>query len=139
MIDAAVAADDARRAAIARFEALRAEQNAHGKAVAKASAEEKAELVASAKALAESVKAAQAELSEAEATAKDALWKLPNVVIDGVPSGGEENFVTLKTVGESPSFPSTPSITSSLPRSTGLSTWSAGQRLPDPASTFWWV
>ena len=104
MIDAAVAADDARRAAIARFEALRAEQNAHGKAVAKASAEEKAELVASAKALAESVKAAQAELSEAEASAKEALWKLPNVVIDGVPSGGEENFLTLKTVGDKPEF-----------------------------------
>ena len=104
MIDAAVAADDARRAAISRFEALRAEQNAHGKAVAKASAEEKAELVAGAKALAESVKAAQAELSEAEANAKEALWKLPNVVIDGVPSGGEENFVTLKTVGDKPEF-----------------------------------
>ena len=104
MVAAAIAADDARRQAISRFEALRAEQNAHGKLVAKASPDEKARLVADAQKLAESVKSAQAELSEAEAAAKEALWKLPNLVIDGVPEGGEENFVTIKTVGDKPAF-----------------------------------
>ena len=104
LVPAALAADDTRRQAITRFEELRAEQNAHGKAVAKASAEEKAALVAAAKTLAESVKAAQAELTEAEAAAKEAMWKLPNLVIEGVPAGGEENFVTIKTVGEKPEF-----------------------------------
>lgn len=104
MVSTALAADDARRQAISRFEALRAEQNAHGKLVAKASADEKAQLVADAQKLAESVKSAQAELSEAEATAREALWKLPNLVIDGVPEGGEENFVTIKTVGDTPAF-----------------------------------
>ncbi len=104
MVAAALAADDARRQAISRFEALRAEQNAHGKLVAKASPDEKVQLVADAQKLAESVKSAQAELSEAEAAAKEALWKLPNLVIDGVPEGGEENFVTIKTVGDRPVF-----------------------------------
>ena len=104
MVAAAIAADDARRQAISRFEALRAEQNTHGKFVAKASPDEKAQLVADAQKLAESVKSAQAELSDAEATAKEALWKLPNLVIDGVPEGGEENFVTIKTVGDTPAF-----------------------------------
>ena len=104
MVAAAIAADDARRQAISRFEALRAEQNAHGKLVAKASPDEKAQLVADAQKLAESVKSAQSELSEAEAAAKEALWKLPNLVIDGVPEGGEENFVTIKTVGDKPAF-----------------------------------
>lgn len=104
LVQAALAADDARRHAITRFEELRAEQNAHGKAVAKASAEEKTALVAAAKTLADSVKAAQAELTQAEAAAKEAMWKLPNLVIDGVPAGGEENFVTLKTVGEKREF-----------------------------------
>jgi len=104
MVAAALAADDARRQAISRFEALRAEQNAHGKLVAKASPDEKVQLVADAQKLAESVKSAQAELSEAEAAAKEALWKLPNLVIDGVPEGGEENFVTIKTVGDKPAF-----------------------------------
>ena len=104
LVPAALAADDTRRQVITRFEELRAEQNAHGKAVAKASAEEKAALVAAAKTLAESVKAAQAELTEAEAAAKEAMWKLPNLVIEGVPAGGEENFVTIKTVGVTPAF-----------------------------------
>jgi len=104
MVAAALAADDARRQAISRFEALRAEQNAHGKLVAKASPDEKVQLVADAQKLAESVKSAQAELSDAEAAAKEALWKLPNLVIDGVPEGGEENFVTIKTVGDKPAF-----------------------------------
>ena len=104
LVQAALAADDSRRQAITRFEELRAEQNAHGKAVAKAAPEEKAALVANAKALAESVKVAQAELTEAEAAAKEAMWKLPNLVIEGVPAGGEENFVTIKTVGVTPAF-----------------------------------
>ncbi len=104
LVQAALAADDARRHAITRFEELRAEQNAHGKAVAKASAEQKTALVAAAKTLADSVKAAQAELTQAEAAAKEAMWKLPNLVIEGVPAGGEENFVTIKTVGEKPAF-----------------------------------
>jgi seryl-tRNA synthetase len=104
LVQAALAADDARRHAITRFEELRAEQNAHGKAVAKASAEEKTALVAAAKTLADSVKAAQAELTQAEAAAKEAMWKLPNLVIEGVPDGGEENFVTIKTVGVTPAF-----------------------------------
>ena len=104
LVDQAVAADSTRREAISAFEQLRAEQNAHGKHVAKASGDEKAALVAEAKALAERVKAAQADLTEAEARAKEALYRLPNLVIDGVPPGGEDNFVTLKTVGGKPEF-----------------------------------
>ena len=41
-VDAALAADTARRAAITAFEELRAAQNAHGKLVAQAPKEEKA-------------------------------------------------------------------------------------------------
>lgn len=104
LVQQALDADERRREAIAAFENLRAEQNVHGKAVAKASGEEKASLVAEAKQLAERVKQAQATLNEAEAQAKEALWRIPNLVIDGVPSGGEENFVTVKTVGDKPSF-----------------------------------
>jgi seryl-tRNA synthetase len=103
-VQVALDADDRRRAAISQFETLRAEQNAHGKLVAQAPKEEKAALVAQAKDLADKVKAAQAELTEAEAAAKAAIWKLPNIVIDGVPSGGEENFITVKTVGKAAEF-----------------------------------
>ena len=104
LVDQAIAADDARRQAIARFEELRAEQNTLGKEVAKASGDEKAELVASARELAQKVKDAQTALTEAEETAKAAMWALPNVVIDGVPAGGPDNFETIKTVGVKPEF-----------------------------------
>jgi seryl-tRNA synthetase len=104
LLDDAIAADDARRQAISRFEELRAEQNTLGKSVAKASGEEKASLVASAGELAKRVKDAQAVLSEAEEAAKKALFALPNTVIDGVPSGGADNFRTIKTVGAEPTF-----------------------------------
>lgn len=104
VLDRAIAADESRRAAITEFETLRGEQNLFGKKVAKAQGEEKSALVAQAKALADRVKAAQATLQGAEAEAKEALYGLPNLVIAGVPSGGEEHFQTLKTVGDKPSF-----------------------------------
>ncbi|MDQ1112275.1 seryl-tRNA synthetase [Microbacterium testaceum] len=103
-VDEALAADRDRRAAITAFEELRAAQNAHGKRVAQAPKDEKAALVAEAKELSERVKAAQHAVGEAEAAADDALGKIENIVLEGVPSGGEENFVTLRTHGEIPAF-----------------------------------
>jgi seryl-tRNA synthetase len=107
-VDAALAADRDRRSAITTFEELRAAQNAHGKRVAAAPKEEKAALVAEAKELSARVKAAQAAVSEAEEAAADALAKIENIVIEGVPVGGEDDFVTLRTHGEIPSFDFTP-------------------------------
>ncbi|WP_282838097.1 serine--tRNA ligase [Microbacterium flavum] len=103
-VDAAVAADRARRAAITAFEELRAEQNAHGKLVARASKEDKPALVAQAKDLSDRVKVAQLAVTDAEAAADEALARIENIVIDGVPAGGEEDFVTLRTHGEPASF-----------------------------------
>ncbi len=103
-VDDALAADRARRAAITAFEELRAEQNAHGKKVAQAPKDEKAALVAQAKDLSDRVKAAQQAVTEAEAAAEEALARIENIVIDGVPAGGEEAFVTLRTHGEPASF-----------------------------------
>jgi len=104
LVDDAVAADAARRAAISAFEALRAEQNAFGKTVAKAPKEEKAALVAEAQALAARVKEAQAASTEADAAFDLAIRSVGNPIIEGVPSGGEENFVTLREVGTRPTF-----------------------------------
>ena len=103
-VDEAVEADRARRAAITAYEELRAAQNAHGKRVAKAPKDEKAALVSEAKALSEQVKAAQHAVTAAEEAADAALARIENIVIEGVPAGGEENFVTLRTHGEIPRF-----------------------------------
>ncbi|MGB4779836.1 serine--tRNA ligase [Microbacterium sp.] len=107
-VDEAVAADRARRAAITAFEELRAEQNAHGKRVAAAPKDEKAALVAQAKDLSDRVKVAQQAVTTAEQAADEALARIENIVIDGVPAGGEENFVTLRTHGQPASFDFTP-------------------------------
>ena len=104
LVDTALVADQTRRDAITAFEALRAEQNAIGKDVAKASGPEKEALLASVKKLSDAVKDASAKVTEAEEAAALALGALPNIVIDGVPAGGEENFVTLKEVGTPASF-----------------------------------
>ncbi|QAY72362.1 serine--tRNA ligase [Agromyces protaetiae] len=103
-VDDAVAADSSRRAAITAFEALRAEQNAFGKQVAAAPKEQKAELVQQAQRLAASVKDADRAVTEAETAFEVAVRKLGNVVIDGVPAGGEDDFIVLREVGEIPTF-----------------------------------
>jgi len=104
LVDQAIDADTARRAAITGFEELRAEQNAFGKQVAKAPKEEKAALVAQAQQLAARVKEAQQVATEAEAYFADVAGRIQNPVLEGVPAGGEADFITLREVGERPSF-----------------------------------
>ncbi|WP_407320236.1 serine--tRNA ligase [Isoptericola halotolerans] len=98
LADAALAADARRRSSLAEFESLRAEQKALGKQVAKASGDEKAALLARTKELAAQVKEHQAAANEADAELDELLYRIPNVV-QGAPAGGEEDFVTLRTVG----------------------------------------
>ncbi len=99
LVDEAIAADQRRRTAITAFETLRAEQNLFGKTVAAAAKDEKAALVAQAQELAAQVKSAQQTASDAEVEVARIAGAIQNVVVDGVPEGGEENFVTLREVG----------------------------------------
>ena len=103
-VDEAISADLARRAAIQAFETARAEQNAFGKTVAAAPKEEKAALVAQAQELAAQVKAGQQAVADAEAVFADKVGGIQNIIIDGIPAGGEDDFVTLKEVGEKATF-----------------------------------
>lgn len=104
LVDAALDADQQRRSAISDFESLRAEQNAFGKTVATASKEAKPALVAQAQDLAARVKAASQAATEAESEFDRVVGAIANPIIDGVPAGGEENFTTLREVGEKASF-----------------------------------
>jgi seryl-tRNA synthetase len=103
-VDEAIAADAARRAALTTFENIRAEQNVFGKTVAAASKDAKAALVAQAQELAAQVKSAQAAVTAAEAVFADKVGAIQNVIIDGVPAGGEDDFVTIREVGTPASF-----------------------------------
>jgi len=104
LVDDALAADSTRRTTIGEFETLRAEQNAFGKTVAAAAKDEKAALVAQAQELAARVKSAQQLAADAEARFTRIVGSIANPIIDGVPAGGEENFVTLREVGTKATF-----------------------------------
>ncbi|MBG6059264.1 seryl-tRNA synthetase [Cryobacterium sp. MP_M5] len=103
-VDRALEADTERRASIRAFEDLRATQNQFGKRVASAPAAEKKALVAEAQALAAQVKAAGVAAGDAETAFTSVVRTIANPIIDGVPAGGEDNFVTLRTHGEVPAF-----------------------------------
>ena len=104
LVDQAAAADVAYRAALREFESQRAEQNAFGKTVAAAPKEQKQALVAQAQEMSAKVKAADAAAAEAEKALNELLWQIENVVIDGVPTGGEDDYVVVKHVGNKPEF-----------------------------------
>lgn len=103
-VDRAIAADEQRRAALAAFESRRAEQKALSQSIGKASPEERQAIIAEAGKMAAEVKQLEAAAKEADAAATEALLPIQNIVIDGVPAGGEENFEVLKTAGEHASF-----------------------------------
>ena len=104
LVDQVLDADARRRSALTEFETLRAEQKSLGKLVAQAKGDEKHALLTRGKHLAEQVKARQSDADAAETVATELSRKISNVVEDGVPVGGEDDYVVLKHVGERPAF-----------------------------------
>jgi seryl-tRNA synthetase len=100
LVDTLLAADTARRTAISTADSLRAEQKAASKKVGAAAADERPALLQRAKELAEQVKAAEVAQAEAEAAFTAAHMAISNVIIDGVPAGGEDDYSVLDVVGE---------------------------------------
>ncbi|QIK68073.1 serine--tRNA ligase [Nocardioides sp. HDW12B] len=99
VVDSALAADQARRDAIADFERLRAEQKALGKEIPKAQGEAKQELLARTKTLSAGVKEAEAAQTAAETTYQEVLRSIPNLANEAAPAGGEDDYVVLEHVG----------------------------------------
>lgn len=99
LVDDLIAADERRRQQIAASEAMRAEQKELSRQVPRASADEKPALLARTKELAQQVKDAVAEAEAAKVTFDDLMLRLPNLVIDGVPTGGEDDLYVLETIG----------------------------------------
>jgi seryl-tRNA synthetase len=104
VVDTLLSADEQRRSATQRFESVRAEQKSLSKQVPKASGDERVALLARTKELAAEVKVAEAEASAADEALRLAHLAVPNVVQDGVPPGGEDDFVVLREVGDRPSI-----------------------------------
>ena len=104
LVDDAVAADLSWRKALTDFETLRADQNAKAKLVAGADKDSRAALIAEGQELASKVKAAEQLASEEQAKLDSIIWQIENVVIEGVPAGGEDDFVLLREEGSKPVF-----------------------------------
>lgn len=100
LIDMAVSTDDERRKALTEFEEKRAKQKELSRSISKVSPQERQEVLAQAKQLAEEVKQAEVLANEKAEQAKQVLMQIPNLIIDGIPSGGEEDYKVLRHVGE---------------------------------------
>ncbi len=101
-MDELLRADENRRSALQAFEALRAEQKQLSNQMRTVQGEEKAALAARTKELAGQVKAADAAANEAEATLRRAHLAVSNVIEDGAPPGGEDDYVVIREVGTKP-------------------------------------
>jgi seryl-tRNA synthetase len=102
LVEALLDADAARRQALERFEALRAEQKQLGRRMPTAAGDDRAALLRRTRALSEEVRAAEAAATAAEQALRRAHLAMPNLVEDGAPHGGEEDFVVLREVGGRP-------------------------------------
>ncbi|MGI8717138.1 MAG: serine--tRNA ligase [Lapillicoccus sp.] len=99
LVDEILAADERRRSALAHFERLRAQQKAVGKQVAAASGDERGALLARARAVSAEVKALESVAGETSDELDRLLRRVGNVIIPGVPAGGEDDYLVRESVG----------------------------------------
>jgi seryl-tRNA synthetase len=99
VVDAVLAAEEKRRSSLTAFEQLRAEQKSMGKQVAQAQGDEKQALLARTKEIAAQVKANQSAADEAAEELATLQRSIGNVIEEGVPVGGEDDYVVLEEVG----------------------------------------
>jgi len=107
VVDEALAVDAERRARLSEGDALRAERNALSKRIgegirggAAPDGSEVAELRAASTAAGERIAAIDTELVALEARLEDLLLRIPNPADPGVPVGGEEASVIVRSWGE---------------------------------------
>jgi len=99
LVDLVINADEVRRDAIVKFEALRAEQNVFSKSVGSAKGDEKTALLEEGKKLSLIVKQAEQLKTQAENSANELLLQLSNILNPSAPIGGEADFKVIENVG----------------------------------------
>jgi seryl-tRNA synthetase len=104
VVDRLLDVDERRRAALTRFEQLRSEQKSIGKSVSKAKGDERDQLLTRAKELAQQVKESESEAGRLQDELTTTLRTVPNIIEEGAPPGGEQDFVVLEHVGEPRTF-----------------------------------
>ncbi|MGY4097950.1 serine--tRNA ligase [Nocardia sp. R16R-3T] len=120
LVDALLEADAARRAAVATADNLRAEHKAMGKLIGKATPEERSVLLEQAQEMSAKVKEAEVAQHAADADMDAAHRAISNVVQEGAPAGGEDDYVVLETIGTPREFDFEPKDHVELGESLGL-------------------
>lgn len=103
-VDAVIEADEVRRSSLQAFEDMRAEQKELSRSIGKASPEDRPAILERAKTMSDEVKSLENIADAAKAAFDAAMLKIPNLIIDGVPAGGEDDFTVIKHVGDIPEF-----------------------------------
>ncbi|HIW96065.1 MAG TPA: serine--tRNA ligase [Candidatus Corynebacterium gallistercoris] len=124
LVDQLLAADEKRRAAIVEADEARADQKRFSKDMGQkmrtASDEEKVSLREEGKKKADAVKELEATREAAEQELNELQMRMPNIVEEGAPAGGEDDFVVLETIGEPTEFDFEPKDHLELGESLGL-------------------
>jgi seryl-tRNA synthetase len=105
-LDEFLTVEEERRRLVTEVEAMRAERKTASDAIGarkKAGEDASTEMTAT-RELGERIKQREGELDAVEARLKTLLLDIPNIALDDVPDGGEEDSVVLREVGERPSF-----------------------------------
>jgi seryl-tRNA synthetase len=101
-VDELLAADELRRSTRQALDALRAEQKQASNQMRTVQGDARAALVVRTKELSAQVKAAEAAAGEAETALRLAHLAVPNVIEEGAPPGGEDDYVVIREVGQKP-------------------------------------
>ncbi|WP_433197294.1 serine--tRNA ligase [Nocardia sp. CA-107356] len=120
LVDALLEADAARRAAVATADNLRAEHKAMGKLIGKAKPQERSILLEQAQEMSAKVKEAEVAQHAADADMDTAHRAISNVVQEGAPAGGEDDYIVLETIGTPTEFDFEPKDHLELGESLGL-------------------
>ena len=105
-LDEFLAREESRRKLLTDVESMRAERKRVSDDIAavKRSGGDAGQAIAAMRTLGETIKEREVELADVEERLKTMLLEIPNLVLDDVPAGGEEDSVVLRLVGEPPAF-----------------------------------
>ena len=105
LIDEVLAAYDTVTRLRPEVEVQRAEQNKASKEIGKAAPDERQSKIERAAAMKQNLQQSEGALTEAEARLRELALQLPNPADASVPDGGEDDFVVVRTIGDTTSAP----------------------------------
>ncbi|MGO1594711.1 MAG: serine--tRNA ligase [Ancrocorticia sp.] len=99
-VDELLAADEARRSALLAFETARASQKGLSRSIGKASKEDRPAILGEAKQKKQEVEDLEKAAKAADAAYTEANMAIQNVILPGVPAGGENDYEVMRHVGD---------------------------------------